>query len=109
MSVPIQQAEPIDAVATARAIIADPRKKFTMSVLQIMAVCKALVDAIDNPEPAISTELADAARALIVAEATADLAKGSDGHAPFEIRIARELGFHAFKTLFEMEFPNVSE
>lgn len=95
-----------DALATARAILTDPRKKFTVSAEGILAICQALVDGHDNPQPVISTVLAEAARALIAAEATHTLSKDADGYAPLRVGLAREQAFLTFKALFEEEFPN---
>lgn len=96
----------IDPVAVARKVVADPRAAFTISHLGIAAVCAALVEQADNPQPIISTVLADAARDLIAAEATHTMSKGEDGYAPLKIGLAREQAFLTFKTLFETEFPN---
>jgi hypothetical protein len=96
----------LPALDVARAIMADPRKKFTVSVLDIIGICQALIDAEDTPAPAISIELAEAARALIVAEANHTMAKGDDGYAPLKVGLKREQAFLTFKSLFEQEFPN---
>lgn len=96
----------VDPVAAARKVVADPRAAFTISQLGIAAVCAALVEQADNPQPIISTVLAEAARELIAAEATHTMNKGADGYAPLKIGLAREQAFLTFKTLFETEFPN---
>lgn len=96
---------PIDPIAAARTILADRHKAFTVSTENLFAICQALVDAVDNPQPVITTDLAEAARALIAAEATATMAKGPDGYAPLRVGLAREQAFLTFKTLFETEFP----
>jgi hypothetical protein len=93
--------EPIDPLAVARAIIADPRKKFTMSTLQIMAICKALVAADELPVSIISTDLADAIAEIF----NADTALADDETVEGEVR--REQAISAAKTLFETEFPDV--
>lgn len=97
---------PINALAAARKVVAEPRSAFTVSMLCLGAICQALVDAVDSPQPVISTPLAEAARALIAAEAAHTLAKGPDGYAPLKVGLAREQAFLTFKTLFEQEFPN---
>jgi len=95
---------PIDPVATARAILADPRKKFTMSVLQINAICEALVEAIDNPQPVISDDLALAARALIAVQDSFTQRAETLGAA--QAQAVSDVTFKTFKTTFEQEFPN---
>jgi hypothetical protein len=95
----------INPVEAARTILADRHKAFTVSTSNLFAICQALVDATDNPQPIITNELAEAARALIAAEATATMAKGPDGYAPLQVGLAREQAFLTFKTLFETEFP----
>jgi len=96
----------IDAEAAARKVVADRRAVFSTSTLALAAVCEALVAAIDAPTPVISTALAEAARALIAAEAEHTMAKGADGYAPLKIGLAREQAFLTFKLLFEQEFPD---
>ena len=93
-----------DPVAIAQAIIADPRKKYTMSTLQIMAVCKALVEVTDNPPPAITDDLAVAARALIAICDSFDERAHAQGIALAQAVSAA--AFKTFKTAFEQEFPN---
>ena len=95
----------VDPIAAARTILADRHKAFTVSTANLFAICQALIDATDNPQPIITTELAEAARALIAAEATTTMAKGPDGYAPLQVGLAREQAFLNFKTLFETEFP----
>lgn len=94
------------AMKIARDMLADPRKAHTISMLGIAAVCQALVDTEDQPQSIIPTELADAARALIAAEAAHTMAKGPEGYAPLRVGLAREQAFLTFKSLFEQEFPN---
>jgi len=96
---------PIDPVAVARAIIADPRKKFTMSVLQITAICNALVEAEDNPQPAISDDLAISARALIAVHD--GFAQRAETLGAAQAQAVSDAVFKTFKTQFEQEFPNV--
>lgn len=96
---------PIDPIAAARTVLADRHKAFTVSTANLFAICQALVDATDNPQPVITNELAAAARALIVAEAQHNAAKGPDGYAPLRVGLAREMAFQTFKTLFKTEFP----
>lgn len=100
------RAPDLDPVAAARKVVADPRSAFTLSHVATAAICAALVEQADNPQSIITTALADAARALIAAEATATLAKGPDGYAPLKVGLAREQAFLTFKRLFEEEFPN---
>lgn len=95
-----------DVLAMARAVVSDPRKGFTIPMLGLAAVCQALVDSVDNPQAILPTELADAAHALIAAEAAHSHAKGPDGYAPLKIGLVREQAFLTFKSLFEQEFPN---
>ena len=94
-----------DALAAARAVLADRHKLFTISTLQITAICEAL-DRLDRePEPAISTGLAEAARAAIDAFRAAD-ARGLLADYG-ELLTAFHEAFRAFSTAFEQEFPNV--
>lgn len=93
-----------DPVAIARAVIASPRRLFTVSTRDLMAICQALVDAEERPQ--ISAALAATAQALIEAEATHTMAKGPDGYAPLRIGLAREQAFLTFKRIFEEEFPH---
>lgn len=95
-----------DAVALARAITDDPRRGFTLSMLGLAAICQALVESVDDPQTVLPTDLAEAARALIAAEAAHTMAKGPDGYAPLKVGLAREQAFLTFKKLFEQEFPN---
>lgn len=101
----MRSATTIDPIAAARLILADRYRAFTVSTASLFAICQALLDATDNPQPIITNDLAEAARALIAAEATATMAKGPDGYAPLQVGLAREQAFLTFKTLFETEFP----
>ena len=111
----MQAPETLDALAIARRVVADdtkpgtvPREAFAVSMLGMATICHALVDATDNPQPVISTALAEAARALIAAEAeAATLTRDQDGYVPLRAALPREAAFLTFKTLFEQEFPNV--
>lgn len=80
-----------DPLAVARSIIADPHKRYTVSMLDIIALCKALVATDEAPTPVISTELAQAIATVIGDDALGDL-NGS---------------LSTLKTLFETEFPDV--
>lgn len=91
-----------DPIALAAAVLADPHKR--LSTNELMAICRALVEAARVPQ--ISDELAAATRALIEAEAAHTMAKGPDGYSPLKIGLAREMAFLTFKQLFELEFPN---
>jgi hypothetical protein len=98
-------AKPENALAIARQVATDGQAVHRISVLGMAAVCDALLTAHEElKRPAISTELHDAARALIAAEAAHTLAKGPDGYAPLGIGLAREMAFLVFKRLFEEEF-----
>lgn len=94
--------ESIDPVATAREVIADPRKKFTMSVLQIMSICNALVATADEPPPVITTDLAEALRALFAAIEHSMPAPAITFLVPPS---PLQAAFITAKTLFEEEFP----
>ncbi len=92
-----------DPVAIAASVIADPRRLSTVANRDLLAICQALVTAVQVPQ--ISDELAGAARALIRAEATHTMAKNADGYAPLRIGLEREQAFFTFRTFFEQEFP----
>ena len=105
--VPAVPPKPIDPLAIARRVVTDKQAVHLVSMLGIAAVCQALVDAhAELCRPMISTELAEAARALIAAEADHTMAKGPDGYAPLKVGLTREVAFLTFKQLFEQEFPN---
>ena len=97
--------EAINPIAIARQVATDSQAVHRVSVLGIAAVCDALLTAHEElKRSAISTELHDAARSLIQAEAAHTLAKGPDGYAPLKVGLEREMSFLTFKRLFEEEF-----
>lgn len=95
-----------DPVDIARAILADPLKRFTLSVRDTLRICQALMDLQGVDQSVITTDLADAARALIAAEGAHTMSKGPDGYAPLKVGLVREMAFLTFKARFEQEFPN---
>lgn len=97
---------PTDPVELARSIVADPIKKFTVSVTDVIRICRALVAASENEQPMISNELAEAARRLIAAGDAEAQAMAPDGYVPLRVGLARAQAAQHFKALFEQEFPN---
>jgi hypothetical protein len=96
-----------DPVQIARVVLADPRRRFTLPADDILTLCQAVVDLAATEQLVITTELAEAVRRLISAEADHTMARGPDGHAPLEEAASREMAFLNFKNLFEQEFPDV--
>lgn len=94
------------AVAAARRVVADPRRAFTLPHREILAICRALVSAEDDPVSQVSDGLAATVHALVEAEAAHTLAKGPDGHADLKAGVAREIAFLTFRAAFEQEFSN---
>lgn len=88
----------------AMAIMADPRRRFTVSTADIMAICRALIEASEPPAPMISIELAEAARAHIAARNA--FSARADEIGTTAASVEAEAAFNAFATLFEQEFPN---
>lgn len=98
--------EAINPIQIARQVVTDSHAVHRVSVLGIAAVCDALLTAHEElKRPAISTELHEAARSLIAAEAAHTMAKGADGYAPLKVGLDREMAFLTFKRLFDEEFP----
>lgn len=106
---PMAAAVGIDPVQVARAIVEDPRRKYTMSVLQITAICKALVATEDSPQSVITADLADAIRTLLATIESPPVPRPAFSFEDTAPPSALQAAFTAAKTLFEMEFPNVAE
>lgn len=98
---------PVDPFAVARSIIADPHKRYTVSMLDIIAMCKALVATEETPTPVITTELADAIGQFIKIETVFVEEVRSEVFASDTIFHKRERAFYALKKTFQMEFPDV--
>ena len=89
------------ALPVARAILADPRKRYTVSTLQILDICRALDLADREPDPVITTDLAEATRAFIAAyRHHQEMGLLNDAALVAELQ-----AFRTFSTLFEQEFP----
>lgn len=93
-----------DPVVVAMAIIADPRRRFTVSSADIMAICRALVEAGSDAVPTISNDLANAARTYFAARGGWKARSQEIG--TIAAAAEADAAFKTFADLFEQEFPN---
>lgn len=106
----------IDALAVAQTIIADPHKRYTVGMLQIMAMCRALVDIAaqdDEPIHSVMAPLAVAVCKVInltdawKAAVEAALSDGTSWDRCTDARLQLNDALDALKIAFEKEFPHV--
>jgi hypothetical protein len=111
----------IDVHAVAQAVLADRRKVHTVSTLQILAMCRALVDIAAQDDQAeaqalpITATLAVAIQKVIVQHHRWKRAEQANaepgGHAAGDVGAALidlDTALDTLKTVFEKEFPNAA-
>ncbi|QXN68017.1 hypothetical protein [Microcystis phage Mwe-Yong1] len=93
-----------DVVALAHAAISDRTIVDSLTADEITAICRALV--IAEARPQISDELAAATSTYLATEALLEKSLLANSATP-DLVATRAHTFHAFKTAFREEFPDV--